>query len=396
MEVKKKGLTALSIVLGLALLGAACVRAIPTPTPTPIPEGASHLLDAMEKMPLKWAEEGIWFHDWERALDIAKAPEPRSVEEFLTLSEEEQKAYWQATAGIAPGPDVQIRMKDYLADWQEAFGFTMFQMDLAITPGIIYSEHARPAYIEGELEAATVQELLLGLGYKERQAAERTYYALGRDYSGDPKPPIAWAGNTLARVYVDESVLISAPATDMIEGVLETWAGEQPSVLENAGFARIGEAMWDTLSTAIMPRSAAFDTSRFMEGQRPQFKKQETWGTLHEWEVTGFGFGKDADGEKWYAISLFYPDSDTAEADASELVHRMETYESVYQDYPEHPFVDMEIVSTSHVSYEDGSVLTVRYRAPGATIPFGGGPHPVIWFELVAGRDLGFLVPQTD
>jgi hypothetical protein len=255
-------------------------------------------------------------------------------------------------------------------------------------------EYARPAYIEGEYQAATVQELLLGLGYKERQAAERTYYAIREDYQGDAKDPTSrMVLNTMNRVYVDESVLISAPATDMIEGVLETWAGEQPSVLGNTGFAHIGEALWDTLSTAIMPRSAAFDTSRFSEGQRPQFKEQETWGMLHEWEVAGFGFGKDADGEKWYAISLFYSDPDAAEADASELVHRMETYETVYQDYPEHPFVDMEIVSTSYVDYEDGSVLTVRYRAPGATIPFRGGPHPVIWFELVAARDLGFLVP---
>jgi len=272
----------------------------------------------------------------------------------------------------------------------------MFQMDLAITPGIIYSEYARPAYIKGEFEAATVQELFLGLGYEERQTAGRTYYAIREDYQGDVKDPTGRiALNTINRVYVDENSLISAPATDMIEGVLEAWAGEQPSVLENAGFAHIGEALWDTLSTAIMPRSAVLDTSRFSEVQRAQFEEQETWGTLHEWEAVGFGFGKDADAEKWYAVSLFYPDPDAAEADAPELVHRMETYETVYQDYPEHPFVDTEIVSTSHVTYEDGSVLTVRYRAPGATIPFGGGPHPVIWFELVAGRDLGFLVPQT-
>ena len=321
----------------------ACARATPTPSPTPtatpIPQGASHLLDAMEKMPVKWAEEGIWFHDWGRALEIANAPKPRNIDEFLALSEEEQEAYSQADDGIAPGPDVRMQMMDYLQEWQEAFGFTMFQMDLAITPGTTYSEYARPAYIEGEFEAATVQEL--GLGYEERQTAGRTYYAIREDYQGDVKDPTGRiALNTVNRVYIDENSLISAPAADMIEGVLEAWAGEQPSVLENAGFAHIGEALWDTLSTAIMPRSAALDTSRFSEGQRPHFKEQETWGTLHEWEAVGFGFGKDADGEKWYAVSLFYPDPEAAEADAPELVHRMETYETVYQGYPEHPFVD--------------------------------------------------------
>jgi hypothetical protein len=105
----------------------------------------------MEKMPLSWAEEGVWFHDWGKALEIAKAPEPRSVEEYLALSEEEQKAYWQATGGIAPGPDVQMRMKDYLADWQEAFGFTMFQMDLAITSGIIYSDRSSTVTLPGQV-----------------------------------------------------------------------------------------------------------------------------------------------------------------------------------------------------------------------------------------------------
>ena len=360
---------------------------------------ASRLLEAMEKVPISWSEEGVWFNDWGRALDMADAPRPRNIEELAALSDDDRKRFFQATEGIAPGPDARDSIRNYVIEVEENLGFNPWQIDLAVAPGWSYSWSPHPAYMEGMFNASAIRQNLLDLEYEERQIAGDAYYAIRDDYRSDLHAPPFLRTNTFNRIYIDDGTLVATPATEQIQSIMRTWTGEQQSLLEAPGFLRLGETLWDTLSAAILPRSVALDTSHISEQQQPQFKKQDTWGTLHEWESAGFGFGRDADGEKWYVISLFYPDPDAAGADASELVHRMETYEAsvwpelLQQGYPKHPFVGCEITSTSHASYLDGSVLTVRYRAPGATIPHGDGTHPVIWFELIDMRDLGFLVP---
>jgi len=235
------------------------------------------------------------------------------------------------------------------------------------------------------------------------------------DYDMDmraPEPFLRFSATN--RMYVDDRTWIVAPATDQMESILKMWEGEEPSALDDVGTARVAEALSNLLSAALLPRSVALDVSHISEGQRPEFEKQDSWGMLHEWEVVGFGFGKDDDGEPRYAISIFYPDPDAAEADASEFVHRMRTYKaSVWEEllqrgYPEHPLVGSEIISTSHASYGDGSTLTVRYTASGpiSSWPSAGWyvgrdtpahyPEPVAWFMLVEMRDLGFLVPWGD
>ena len=220
-------------------------------------------------------------------------------------------------------------MRDYPVESEEGMGFWVWRMDMSIGPGADSTTPVKPAYIEGEFDGAAVRQGLLDLGYEERETAGRTYYAVHEDFAGEfgaPTPLLRF--NSYNRLYVDDSTLIAAPATAMIEGVLRTWAGEEPSLLDDEGFPRIGEALWDALSVAILPRSVALDVSGIVEGQQPQFEKQETWGTLHEWESVGFGFGRDANGSEWAAISLFYPDASSAEVDVDELVHRMETCET--------------------------------------------------------------------
>lgn len=358
----------------------------------------------MEKAPLSWAETGVWFLDWGRALEMAGAPRPRTMEEFGALTQEQREQYSQATYGIAPGPNAREQMREYPAESEEDMGLSVWRMDLGIGPGTTSSEPVQPAYMEGEFDGTTVRRKLLDLGYEEREAAGRTYYAVHEDYAGDFGAPTSLLRfNSYNRLYVDDSTLITAPATEMLEGVLGTWAGEEPSALTNAAFVGIGEALWDALSVAILPRSVALDVSMIAEGQQPQFKKQETWGTLHEWESVGFGFGRDADGSEWAAISLYYSDPDAAGDDAGELVHRLETYETsvwpelVERGWPEHPLQDIEVLGASR----DGQVLTVKYQKPepGPEWPVGRDPQtaqyvgPRFWFQLVDMRDLGFLVP---
>jgi len=46
-----------------------------------------------------------------------------------------------------------------------------------------------------------------------------------------------------------------------------------------------------------------------------------------EWEALGAGYGRDDDG-RWWVISLFYSDPEAADADADELLQRMQGYDT--------------------------------------------------------------------
>ena len=385
------------------LLMAACTTPTATPTPTPSPTippepvGQSNLLRMMEKVPISWTAEGIWFDDWGRALEMAGAQEPHTIDEFLALSEAERQRHYQATRGLAFGPAIRMLTRDNAMKWREAFGFTYLQMDVGIAPGRSYSETVQPAYVEGEFDAATISERLLDLGYEKRQSFGRTYFTIRQDYGQDFNSPVRFAFDLMNRVYVDEGTLITSPATHMIEGILRvkvwvnTWTGEGPSVNYDPAFLSLGEALWDSLSAAILPRRTALDTSSL--SHPPQLERQDGWGTLHEWEAVGFGYGREPDGSHWFDFSLFYVDPEAADIDALELVNRMETYETSVQEelldrgLPEHPLQVCGAFSYAANRVEHGSTLTVRCAFKEDATP------GAMWVQVIDMRDLGFLVP---
>jgi len=353
----------------------------------------------MEKVPMSWAEEGVWFNDWKRALEMAGASQPRSPDEFVALSQEQKDIYGTALSlnVFALGPDVRETARNYVLEWESAFGFNHYQMDLAISLGIKSSHYARPAYIEGQFDAPTVHDRLLDLGYEERRVEGRMCYAMPDDRSIDPrKDPIFLVMINTKYLYIDDATLIASPWVDQMESILGVWSGDNPSLAEDPAFSSLREVLWDSLSAAILSRTTAFDTSYISEGQRPQFKKQETWGTLHEWEAAGFGSGRVVDGTPWFAISLFYPDPGAASADVSELVHRLETYkatvwpELLTRGYPEHSWRPCGPTRVSTSKDERGSTLTVRFL--GECFPPGERWFSW-WWESIDLRDLGFLVP---
>ena len=397
MGVKKRGLTALSIVLALALAVAACARA----TPTPIPTGPPHLLEAMEKMPAHFNDDSIWFVDLRRAREMAGTSKLRDIDEFLSLDEEQQQVHLEALEGLARGANFSQRLRDYFVKMDEAFGFNLFQADVTISPeGSNESSSAPvpPEYVEGEFDAATVRQRLANLGYEELHAAGHTYYAIREDYDMDLKSPVYWTLHVMNRVYVDEHTIVTAPATGLIEAVLETVAGNNPSLAEDPILSSLAASLGDPLSAVIVPRSLALDTNRLGTYHRPfseppQYKTQETWSMLHEWEAVGAGYGREEDGSQWLTISLFYEDSDAGEADADELMHRMQTYESAIWwedlerlDWPSRVFQDCASFSPQHARLEYGSTLAV-------TCMFGEEESLRNWWLMVDTRDLGFLVP---
>jgi hypothetical protein len=252
--------------------------------------------------------------------------------------------------------------------------------------------------VQGDLDADTVRQHLLDLGYEERRAAGLTYYAIREDYEMDLKGPVYWTHHIMNRIYVDGEGMVAGPATNSVEAVLETLKGNAPSLAASPVYSTIAWSLGDPLAVVIMPRRLALDAYSLWTAHRPfsdppEYTGQETWNTLHEWEAMGAGYSRDAEGQQWLTISLFYADAGAAEADAAELVNRMMTYRSLVwpedrelMGYLERPFHDCISLSSTTARSEYGSLLTVECA-------FDTKESLKNWWMMLGQRDLGFLVP---
>ena len=143
-------------------------RATATPPATlPSAAPASRLVGLLEKMPLSFKESGIWFGDTERALDLADAPQPRSLEEIRALDEQEVEAYLTALRDVVQVSDFGA-FRGQPQEWIDTFGLDYFGIARGIRTG---GESAFPhalVYVEGDIDSATVRDKLLALGYETR------------------------------------------------------------------------------------------------------------------------------------------------------------------------------------------------------------------------------------
>ena len=418
--------------LAIALLtGAACAQATPTPavtfaiptatstasTPTATAAPAllniprlgqrpSQLLRVMGKLPASFKEQGMWFSDYDRAMELAGAPRPSSMEEYMALSKDARRAY-NAADQIMNRRDLLEIARSGGRVWEEAFGFGRFDIDLLASFGSSNFHPLQLAYLEGDFRQEEIRERLLDLGYEERFAGESVYYAIRGDYKGgDLQDPVALrAGGNMNRVFVEDGTLVASPETDRMVKVLEHSAGKTPALADYAGFYSLAKSLGDPLSAALLTRSAAIKLDEnpnrgYPLGATPTiFEKPKSWGALRQWEAVGAGY-LIADDSAWWGLSLFYSNPDAAGADAEELVRRMTDHKTAelifYQgpseprppQQPNQPFKEFcdSLSSTVH-SDENGSTLTAWCKV---------GDNPIAnewWSTFLRMQDLRFLMP---
>lgn len=382
----------LSIIISLALLAlVACA-----PQEVVNYQRANALSRVMENIPLSFKSEGIWFSHPALALQIADQTQVYSVQEFFYLTEQEREDYIEAQSGVMLAqPTVLGNARSYPDEWQETFGFDHFEVDLSVTTGETMLAPHTPAYIEGNFDETIIRQKLLAFGYEEREAAGSIYYAKWLDNQVDLRESDnRMAMNLMNRVFVGNETLVTSPATKQMEDIMETLAGEQPSLAEYPAFAAISEALGDVVDAVVMTRSSALESD---EAKAVIYEKPDNWGTLHKWEAVGFGRRITNDGGRRQFIALYYPDADTADEDAGELISRLNNYTSaVPLMYPEakglvagspkKPLSGCNFEVSRIDSTEDGSTLTV------SCIRVDGGSHASL-LPLVDLRDLGFLLP---
>ena len=367
-------------------------RATATPPATlPSAAPASRLVGLLEKMPLSLKESGIWFGDTERALDLADAPQPRSLEEIRALDEQEVEAYLTALRDV-----VQVSafgtLREHPQEWIDTFGLDYFGIGRGIrTGGESRFPHAL-VYFEGDIDSATVRDKLLALGYESQEAAGLAYYAAPQGFHSLSNPAARLAMSSMDRVFVREGVLVEeSSAIDMLVEVLKVRADIAPSLADDPSVLSIAQSLGEPVSAAILTRRTVLEP-----GFRPPlfYDKPADWGTLNEWDLFAAGY-EIAEGSRWLTISLYYQDLTHADADAGEFARRIISYETVVPllpgaspqlaaGWPEKPYAEMcGPLASSTSEAGAGSILTVR-------CPIKNG---ISWRELVGLRDLGFLLP---
>ncbi len=339
-------------------------------------------------IPAQFKDEGVWYGDVGRALEIAGVRAPRSRDD-LTQSDSARDAYVDARSGIvlAPGFLGDVHGNQ---EWEEVFGFNGYEVAQAVSFGEKSSWPLSAAFLEGDFDDYAIRQKLVDLGYEEVEASGRTYFSIRDDYAwGSFTSPDAIAAGAMNRVYVSGAALIASPATEFVTGMLAAWANESPSLADDAAFSNMTLALGDPLSAGLLTREAILNHETDGSEVLSQYEKPAEWGTLHEWSDMGAGYGRSEEG-RWWVISLFYPEPDAADADADELIQRMLWYDTaltelVERGWPQQPIEQACSQLTADTQqHEDGSTLSIRcaMREDGPTA-----------LQLVDLRDLGFLLP---
>jgi hypothetical protein len=202
------------------------------------------------------------------------------------------------------------------------------------------------------------------------------------------------------RVFLSDGVLAAGPDSGPIVQVMAADAGNTPVLADDPTYYRLAVSLANPLSAGLLPRPLVMEPPGHPHLGHDTYQKPDAWGEIHNWEVMAAGYSATEDA-RWSAISLFYSDPDAAQADAGELVGRMNGYRTAVTPlmFPnmteeglaacaEGPYVINEFCTTLtpvYASDETGSVLTVWWRMYE--------PPSNRWHTMLDMRDLGFLLP---
>ena len=393
----------LAIVAAMAC-GPAQMPGAPQSTPMPTatdsgtptsPVADSRLVELLEKMPLSIKERGLWFGDNERALDLADAPQPKSVEEIRALDDTEVKDYVNTLGNVVQAAGFG-RFQGQLQEWTETFGLNYFGIARGARTGGQSTHPHVLAYVEGDFDPATVRQRLLALDYERQEAAGLAYYVVPKGFHRLSNPAGRLAINRMDHVFIGEGVLMEAPRADVLAGAfveaLKVRVDAAPSMADDPAVLGIARSLGDPLSAVILTRPSVLEPENL---PALFYDKPSDWGTLNEWEIFAAGYGV-SDAGQYLTFSLYYPDPAHATQDAEELERRIPSYVTIVPQlfpdappqlaagWPKKPYDQMcgpLTFSTGNAGV--GSILTVR-------CPIN---NDITWWQLIDMRDLGFLLP---
>ena len=356
-------------------------------------DGESELLASLAVLPLEFKERGIWFANPKQSLEVAGASRPANLAEFLSLPEDQRTRYLINSGGNVSS--LLNAMRNTLADWEDAYGFSLFQVDAVTVTGMGNMMPMAINHITGDFDEEAIVRSLTELGYRTLSVGDDVYYAIRGDFENDfslTNPATRSALGGANRIFVGDNLLVVSPDTPPVLQVNRARNGEIPTLIEYPAFASIAAELSDPLTAALVTREATLGPEIGIPSEPAPggWERPEEWEVMHHWEAFGAGFSKTPDTAA-LRFSLYYPHPDWAELDAETLVERVESFMAwLVEMYPLGVDRLCETWSPSARVYGNGSTLTVKCERP---IGDESGHLAFGVTSLVAMRLLGFLVP---
>ena len=374
----------------------------PSPTPTTIPVSTnaplsasnapeSPLEQALALAPIEFADSAVEFADYSGYLDLRGA-------EHAAMPE-----VWPYE-GMRLHPELQSRV----GNLRELLGMDMLASDFGIwawEPG-----NTSPMFFlnKGGFEGERVVRGLLDSDYAELEHSGTPYYALGDDFKRSIRNPLGSMGVSLNRVAVVGDWFLAAPATGILEELIDLqtghpgaslWDSQPHRVLVDAiGGRPVGGAFitpkwvmenWNTVNTGPVER-----LDKYLAGP-------DQWGRLSAYSLAFIGYGIRGEADE-IVVALFYPNPKAAAADAPELERRWNNfhYDPLGRGLigaPEHD--DVPLTGSC------GPFSTTLFQTPEHSVLVGicpvirdeGDPSvqgPGLWTWLFSTRKLQFLAPD--
>lgn len=248
------------------------------------------------------------------------------------------------------------------------------------------------AVAEGNFDESLIASKLTEQGYEKAEYGSYTYFRKNEDMNSDIMSEIG--GQVLAqlnRVAVVDNTIITAPATDIMTGILDAMTGNVTSIIENPACLAVADSLGDVLGAVLITPDRLFQITPATEKPAFDFAPAVKWGTLHEYALIGMGY-EDNGNERYWKISLYYDDKEVAALDADELSFRLNRY--VFNTHLEQSenvllITKYEVDEPVIKEYADGATLTIACRyLPDTT---GSGS---LFTLVVQSRDLLFLAPD--
>ena len=300
-------------------------------------------------------------------------------------------------------------------DIEEMFNYSLREFDLGLWHWDF--DYKRPHFMVSE-GISNVDGLLRGLaeqGFEETEYNGTPYWRIYEDYGYDIKNhPLRVLFSSWNRVALMDNRLITAPATSIIENLIDLQKGEAGSLLDSPPHLALSRAVGDGLIGGVFLTpdwiaEYAIGSFRYSNRQRcspttvgvcewfsdaldMHLTGPDAWGKLSPYNVALLGYGVH-DGAEETVIALHYSDPDSARRDAGELEKRWNSFNL---------FVELGVPVTDSCSplsatieeAEDFSVLlaTCPVIRPSEGEDDVFMPGPDLWIHLFyLGSKLEFL-----
>ena len=306
--------------------------------------------------------------------------------------------------GLRLHPALQTRVGDV----RELLGMDMLASDFGIWAWEPKNKSPKFFLNKGAFDGERVVRGLLDSDYVEMEHSGTPYYSLGDDFKRSIRNPLGAIGVCLNRVAVVGDWLVAAPATGIVEELINLQTG------------RPGTSLWDSQPHRMLvdavdghPVGGAFVTPKWVmenwntvnSGPVERLDKYLSgpaqWGRLSSYSLALIGYGLRGEADEIF-VALFYPNPEAAAADTAELERRWNSFHYdplgwVLIGAPEHDDVPLTgscaPFSTTVIQNPEHSVLVGTCPViRDEDDPSVQGPN--LWTWLFSTRELQFLVPD--